>query len=63
MGKMSARYSGCMLWMHNNDWFILDEKRDRYILTDKAPKEAQKSFELYKKAKNLNWDDLPIHVG
>ena len=59
---MSARYHTAMDWTDNMDWFAIDEKRDRYVLTDKAPEEAKESFELYKRINNLNWNDSPISI-
>lgn len=42
-----------MDWMDNDDWYVIDEERKRFILTDKAPEHARESFELYKKVNNL----------
>ena len=51
-----------MDWADNEAWYVFDEKRDRFILTDKAPQEAVDSFELYKKVNNFDWNDPPVHV-
>lgn len=55
--SMSVKHMGCMKWMRNKEWYYIDEKRDRFVLTPKAPKEARESFEQYKKINNLKWDD------
>ena len=57
MFKMSRQYKGCTDWMGNKEWYYIDEERDRYVLTNKAPEEARRSFELWKKINNLVWDD------
>lgn len=57
MFKMSRQYKGCTDWMSNKEWYYIDEERDRYVLTNKAPEEARRSFELWKKINNLVWDD------
>ena len=44
---MSARDKDCMLWMRNKDWYYIDDERDRFILTEKAPEEARRSFEKW----------------
>ncbi len=62
MNKMSVRYRGAMDWMANKDWYVIDEKRKRFILTEKAPEHARESFELYKKVNKLYWFDPPVHV-
>lgn len=62
MSKMSIRYHTAMDWMKDKKWYVISEKRDRFILTDKAPKKAIESFELYKKVNNLPWNDPPVHV-
>ena len=50
--KMSRKYKGCMNWSDNEEWFYIDEKNQRFLLTDKAPEEAQRSFEIYTR---INW--------
>ena len=57
MFKMSRRYKDAVIWKENKEWYYIDEERDRYVLTDKAPEEARRSFELWKKINNLDWDD------
>lgn len=54
-GKMSARNKDAMFWMTNDDWYIIDKKNNQFVLTDKAPKEAYRSFEKYKEINNLTW--------
>ena len=49
---VSIRYKGCMDWMDNEDWYYIDEENQRFLLTDKAPEEARRSFEFYIR---LNW--------
>ena len=43
---------GCMDWLDNEDWYDIDEENQRFLLTDKAPEEARRSFELYMR---INW--------
>lgn len=54
---MSIRYKGITDWRRNKDWYYIDEERDRYVLTAKAPEEARRSFEEYKRINNLDWND------
>ena len=56
---MTRRGKGCTDWMDDDTWFYIDYERDRYILTDKAPEEARRSFELWKEINRVDWDDLP----
>ena len=36
-------------FMTNNEWFYFDLKKKKYVLTDKAPDKAKKSYkEFYK---------------
>ena len=62
MNRMSARYHTCMDWMDDDNWYVIDKKHDRLILTDKAPEHACESFELYKKVNDFNWNDSPVHI-
>ena len=39
------------LWNKGDSWWDYDEKGD-IVLTDRAPQEARKSFERYKKSLN-----------
>ena len=55
--SMSVRYMGALDWRKNKDWYSYDKKRKRFILTPKAPPEAQRSFNLFKEANNVMWDD------
>lgn len=34
-------------FMTNEDWYTFDEKEFKYILTEKAPEEAIKSYEEF----------------
>ena len=56
---MTRRYMEMLIWDENDDWYYVDYERDRYILTDKAPEEARRSFELWKKFNRVDWDDPP----
>lgn len=38
-----------MFWHSNKEWYTIDKVKDCYVLTEKAPERAVKSFELYKK--------------
>ncbi|WP_302222197.1 hypothetical protein [uncultured Acidaminococcus sp.] len=51
-----------MDWMDDDNWYVIDKKHDRFILTDKAPEHARESFELYKKINDFDWNDPPVHV-
>lgn len=51
-----------MDWMDDDNWYVIDKKHDRFILTDKAPEHACESFELYKKVNDFNWNDSPVHI-
>jgi len=53
---MSSRDRDCLTWMHNKEWYRISKERDRFVLTDKAPEEARRSFEKYKKINNLDWE-------
>ena len=55
--SMSARDKDCMDWTNNQDWYFVDEERDRFVLTEKAPEEARRSFEKWKRINNLDWTD------
>ncbi len=55
--KMSAKDSDCMDWMDDKSWYYIDDERDRFVLTDKAPEEAHRSFEKWKRINNVDWDD------
>lgn len=56
MGSISTRYKFMAFWRKDKSWYIIDDERDRYVLTDKAPKEAHESFDLYKKINKLDWE-------
>ena len=36
-------------FMNEEDWYEYDWEKEKYILTDKAPKEAKKSYEKFYK--------------
>ena len=55
--SMSIRDKDCMDWTNNRDWYYIDDERDRFVLTDKAPEEARRSFEKWKRLNKLDWDD------
>lgn len=38
-----------LYWRKNKNWYTINEKEDRYELTDKAPERARRSFEMWKK--------------
>ena len=44
-----------MYWMRNEEWFIVNEEKDCFELTDAAPQRAVDSFRLY-----LLRNDRPI---
>ena len=54
---MSIKYSGLMYWAHDKEWYYIDYERDRYVLTDKAPEEARRSFDLWEKVNGVKWDE------
>ena len=54
-GRMSARNKDAMFWMTNDDWYMIDNETNQFILTEKAPPKAHRSFEKYKKINNLTW--------
>ena len=45
--SMSVRNKNSMRWMDNKEWYYIDDKRDRFVLTTKAPEEARRSFEEF----------------
>ena len=49
---MTIRGKESMNWIDNEDWYYIDEENQRFLLTDKAPESARRSFELYTR---LNW--------
>ena len=54
---MSAKNKDMMIWSRNREWYYIDEERDRFVLTDKAPEVARISFEKYKRVNKLDWKD------
>lgn len=57
MADMSIKYMGMTFWRSNADWYYIDEKCNRYVLTDKAPEEAKRNFEYWKKINNIKWGE------
>lgn len=41
-----------LFWKTNREWYRINKQKDCYELTEKAPKRAKKSFELYNSKKN-----------
>ena len=37
-----------LFWKTNKEWYRINREKDCYELTEKAPKRARESFELYK---------------
>ena len=52
--SMSIKHRGITDWMKNKEWYYVDEERNRYVLTDKAPEEARRSFEKWKIINDVN---------
>ena len=44
--KSNKKYEDCLKWRENFEWY--DLKNEQYVLTDKAPAEARRSFEQWK---------------
>ena len=57
LNAMSARNKDSMLWKKNRNWYAVDRKNQRFVLTEKAPEEARRSFEKYKRINKLDWND------
>ena len=53
--RMSIRNKDAMIWCEKDEWFQIDEKNNRFVLTPNAPQIARDSFEKYKRINNLNW--------
>ncbi len=47
-----------MYWHSNKEWYRVNEEKDCYELTDKAPQRAVESFEMYKKQNGYDSKDL-----
>ncbi len=45
-------------FMERKEWFTYDPQKRQFVLTDKAPKEAKKSYDEYLKelTKHINGD-------
>jgi len=39
-----------VFWMSNEEWYIYDEEKNEFKMTDKAPERAIKSFELWNRS-------------
>ena len=37
-----------MYWRTNKEWYRINKEKDCFELTDKVPKRAKESFEMYK---------------
>ena len=55
INKMSAKNRDAVIWARNEEWYTINKEKKRFELTDKAPEEARRSFEKYKKINNLNY--------
>ena len=47
--EASSKYTDCSDWRADSDWYFYDEDRERFVLTDKAPPEARRSFARWQK--------------
>lgn len=47
------RRSEYLIWLENPEWYSFDKKSNSYVLTDKAPERAKKSFEKWKKKNKI----------
>ena len=47
--ETSSKYTDCLYWRANADWYFYDEDRRRFVLTDNAPPEARQSFARWQK--------------
>lgn len=47
--ESSSKYTGCLDWRADSDWYFYDEDDERFVLTDNAPPEARRSFALWQK--------------
>ena len=54
---MSAKNRDAVFWEEDDDWYTIDKKNQRFVLTEKAPEEARRSFEKYKRINKLDWND------
>lgn len=43
------RKSELLFWRSEKSWYSFDKESNSYVLTDKAPERAKKSFEAWKK--------------
>ena len=44
--ESNKKYEDCLKWRESSEWY--DLKNEQYVLTDKAPAEARRSFEQWK---------------
>ncbi|MGL5125623.1 MAG: hypothetical protein ACRC6U_06500 [Fusobacteriaceae bacterium] len=48
-------------FLTNEEWFIHDEEQWKYILTDKATKEAKESYkEFYEQLENSHFEEIEL---
>lgn len=47
-------------FMKNEEWYKHDDKHNKYVLTDKAPEEARKSYEKFYNEYHYDSFDLGI---
>lgn len=47
-------------FMKNEEWYTHDDKHNKYVLTDKAPEEARRSYEKFYNAYCYDAFDLGI---
>jgi hypothetical protein len=40
-----------LYWKSNKEWYTIDFEKDDFVLTEKAPERAIRSFELWKNGK------------
>ncbi len=51
------------LFLKNPEWYVHDDERNMYLLTDKAPKEAQQSYiEFYETLNNSYWHSQEFKI-
>jgi len=44
-----------LYWRSNKEWYRINEEKDCFELTDKAPERAKKSFKLYLELQNKRY--------
>lgn len=58
MFEMSIKNKDSMYWAKNEDWYFINKEKQRFELTGKAPEEARRSFEKYKRMNKEYYLDL-----